>query len=266
MWDPLFFVLVFSEDSPGNLKGFGPWSVGFLEICPDMKNMKQIQFTYRFIFADGHVREHAVTLAAETGRLVSAPSFAPPAWTNLDHEKCANCPLKSAEHPVCPVAHNLAAVAEDFKSEKSYEKIVVEVIAPERVYRKELQLQEGLFGLFGLIMATSDCPFLHFLRPMARFHLPFSSFTETMARSVSFYLLKQYFHAKKGEPADFELLSFGQRYKDLEAVNMGMLKRIRSISKADADMNSIIILDSLGKMLSGQVSRGLQDLESLFAS
>jgi hypothetical protein len=249
-----------------NLTGFGPWSVNSFAFLPDETNMKQIQFTYRFIFGDGHVREHVVVLASDTGRLVSTPTLAPPAWTVLDHEKCANCPLNRQEHPVCPVAHNLAAVAEDFKSEVSYEKIVVEVLAPERVYRKELQLQEGLFGLFGLIMATSDCPFLQFLRPMARFHLPFSSFTETMARSVSFYLLKQYFKAKKGEPADFELADFGQRYKDLEAVNMGMLRRIRSISKADADMNSIIILDSLGKMLSGQVSRGLQDLEALFAS
>ena len=43
-----------------------------------------------------------------------------------------------------------------------------------------------------------------------------------------------------------------------------MIERIRSISKADAEANSIVILDGFAKMLSFQLMDGLPDLESYF--
>lgn len=81
----------------------------------------------------------------------------------------------------------------------------------DRAYLKVASLQEGLQGIFGLIMATSGCPHMDFLKPMARFHMPFSSSIETMVRTTSLYLLKQYFNLKDGKPADFLL-------KGLEAI------------------------------------------------
>jgi hypothetical protein len=135
--------------------------------------MATIQITYRFLFSDGRAVEHEVVLDGDTGRQVSHQQGIPQAWTTLEYKKCRHCPLKREDHPQCPVALNLALVADTFKSEKSIEQVLVEVETTERIYRKGLPLQEGLFGLFGLIMATSDCPFMEFLRPMARFHLPF---------------------------------------------------------------------------------------------
>jgi hypothetical protein len=136
----------------------------------------------------------------------------------------------------------------------------------ERRYRKQLHQQEGLFGLVGLIMATSDCPFMEFLRPMARFHLPFSTLKETTIRAVSFYLLRQYFVAKKGGHPDYDLIELQKHYEALEQVNLGMATRIRSISKADAETNSIVILDTFAQMLSEQLTNKLPDLEKMFAS
>jgi hypothetical protein len=144
--------------------------------------------------------------------------------------------------------------------------VIVEVETAERTYRKQLALQDGLFGLFGLIMATSDCPFLEFLRPMARFHLPFSNLTETMVRATSFYLLKQYFVAKNGGTPDFELKELRKHYDLLEEVNRGMIERIHSISAADAETNSIVILDTLAQLLSNQLNNKLSDLDSIFLS
>ena len=232
-----------------------------------------------------------MTISAETGRQVSinttytndasqpvvSPSPAatslsttaapePPAWSLLEHQKCSHCPLKEDAYRHCPIAKNLGTVADDFKSERSFEKLTVEVLAPERTYQKKLALQEGLFGLFGLIMATSDCPFFEFLRPMARFHLPFSTLKETTVRSVSMYLLRQYFVAKAGGVPDFELKAFGGLYKDLEIVNLGIINRIRSISKADAEANSVIILDGFAKLLSAQHAKNFSDLDQLFNS
>src|SRR6476660_5158978 len=142
--------------------------------------MATIRITYRFQFSDGRTLEHEVVLDADTGRQLSGPLHSQQAWAALEFKKCKHCPLKPEEHPECPVAKNLALVADAFKNEKSFEKVVAEVVTAERTYMKELKLQEGLSGLLGLIMATSDCPYFEFLRPMARFHLPFSSLKETM--------------------------------------------------------------------------------------
>ena len=230
------------------------------------KPTKPTKITYKFIFPDGESKSYDALLDGVSGRWTSPPLPSAPQWTELEHHKCSHCPLKSSEHPSCPVALNIAAVADDFKTLKSTERATVEVITAERTYRKDLYLQEGLFGLFGLIMATSDCPYLEFLRPMARFHLPFSSLRETMVRSVSFYLLRQYFVAKNGGKPDYELIEFAKRYADLDAVNLGLANRLRSIIKADVGANSIIILDGLAKLLSMQLASGLKDLENIFAS
>ncbi len=227
--------------------------------------MDAFQITYRFLFPDGQVREYVVDIDASTGRSkLNAAPVSPPAWTALEHKKCSHCPLQSSEHPHCPIALSMATVVDDFKDHKSFEKVSVEVVTEERTYKKDIALQEGLFGLLGLLMSTSECPYFDFLRPMAMFHLPFSSLKETMIRSVSFYLLRQYFVAKKGGQPDFELKSFGEYYSQVEKVNEAMIERIRSISKADAEANSIVILDGFAKMLSFQLMDGLPDLESYF--
>lgn len=228
------------------------------------ESMSTIKISYRFHFPDGRTRTHDVDIDHATGLLVADPNAAEHEWTALEHKKCAHCPLSSDEHKNCPVARNLSAAADDFKSERSYEKVTCEVVAAERTYRKQLHMQEGLFGLFGLIMATSPCPYFEFLRPMARFHLPFSNVRETTVRSVSFYLLRQYFVAKHGGKPDFQLTRLPNLYKDLEVVNLGMVGRIRSITTADADANSIVILDGFAKILAVSLNNGLSDLESMF--
>lgn len=231
-----------------------------------------LKIRYRFVFGDGRIREHTVELSASNGRLERSygqnEQEASVAWVNswaaLEHKKCDHCPLNPKDNPLCPVAKNLAHATDDFKGEKSYEKVSVEVIAPERTYKKDLPLQEGLFGLFGLIMATSTCPYFEFLRPMARFHLPFSTFKETTVRSVSLYLLRQYFVAKKGDAPDYTLDEFKKHYQKLEQVNLGLSRRIRAAAHADVEANSIVILDAFAKLLTVQLGDGLKDLEPIF--
>ena len=226
--------------------------------------MATAKITYRFLFSDGRATAHEVVLDENTGRQVSGPVLSHQAWAQLEHKKCRHCPLKKEDHPECPVAKNLAVVANAFKSEKSFEKVVVWVVTAERTYRKRVPLQDGLFSLFGLIMATSDCPTMEFLRPMARFHLPFASLKESTIRSVSFYLLKQYFVAKKGGKPDYDLRELQKFYDALEEVNRGMADRIRSMSEEDAEANSIVILDTFAQILSSQLSNRLPDLDKLF--
>jgi len=222
------------------------------------------KITYRFHFPDARVHTYEVELSAETGLLVNSLSSAPAPWTELENKKCSHCPLNKSEFQSCPVAKNLSTVVADFKDERSFSNVSIEVVTAQRTYRKDTSMQDGLFGLFGLMMATSACPYFEFLRPMARFHLPFSNLNETTVRTVSFYLMSQYFVAKKSGSPDFELARLATHYANLEIVNRGMVERIRSFAAADADANSVLILDSLARLLSSRLSNGLPSIEAMF--
>ena len=160
--------------------------------------MNTIKIVYDFAFPDGGSKAYTVELDQITLSYRPPESEPPPTWARLENNQCGHCPLKPAEHPYCPVATNLATLVEAFKDKASVAEATVTVTTEERTYVKRLPLQRGIFGIFGLVMATSSCPYMDFLKPMARFHLPFSSVEETIVRSVSMYLLKQYFVAKRG--------------------------------------------------------------------
>lgn len=184
----------------------------------------------------------------------------PSPWTALDSNKCSHCPLNSATHPNCPVAANLDHLVDHFKETKSMWKTKVTVHTEDRDFVKETDLQTAIFSVFGLIMATSPCPYMAFLKPMARFHLPFANMDETMVRATSMYLLRQYFVAKDGGKPDIALKGLEKSYEDLNKVNMGIIKRIRELGKGDTQSNAITILDCFAQMLSMEISSDLQGI------
>lgn len=116
----------------------------------------------------------------------------------------------------------------------------------------------------GIIMATSGCPSMSILKPMAYFHLPFATVDESMYRSVSGYLLGQYFSHKKGETGDFFMHRIEEHYNDVQQVNAGILKRVNMIAKMDADKNAIVTLNALAQILVMEVDENMDSLKRLF--
>ncbi|GAB3389065.1 hypothetical protein GCM10027514_31420 [Azotobacter armeniacus] len=94
---------------------------------------------------------------------------------------------------------------EDFQGLPAFQKAQVRVGMPEREYRKQISLEEGVRSLLGVIMATSACPRLARLRPMEQQHPPFASQQEFALRAVSLYLAWQYFNFRERRHADWEL-------------------------------------------------------------
>lgn len=224
--------------------------------------MKAERLEYQFKFNENEIKSYLIELD-ENAKLVPNTTITYQ-WTKLEFEKCKHCPLIQDQFPECPVAHNIAELAEAFKDRVSHNEIEITVKSNERSYLKRASIQEGLFSIFGLIMATSGCPHMDFFRPMARFHLPFSSTEETIVRSVSMYLLGQYFNHKKGLKADFDLEHLNALYDNVNQVNEGILARIRTIAEKDADMNAITILQSFAMLLNMALSNELSSIASLF--
>ena len=223
------------------------------------------RFRYQFVFSDGNAKDYEISLAPDTLSLIREEQDQTMAeWTRLDYEQCQCCPLTPDVEPQCPIALNIMELVDNFKDVFSYHDCMVHCESAERTYSKKTSVMEGLSSIFGVIMATSDCPVMEFLKPMARFHLPFSTIEETTVRTASMYLLAQYFKHKDQPGLKFDFKTLEQHYAKVQHVNEGLLRRIKSVSSEDADKNAIITLHSLSQFLSMEIDYSLGGLESVF--
>ena len=185
-------------------------------------------------------------------------------WTRLDFHQCPNCPLRPTDAAFCPAARDIAPLLPHWGHLSSHQQVRAVVTTAERQVTADTSAQRVLSSLLGLILALSDCPVTAFLKPMARFHLPFASEEETLFRSVSAYLLRQYFQRLRGAPVDLDLSGLAARYRALEVVNQSLAERLRAASSRDATINAITLLDIFTKVLPVSIDRSLAQLEHLF--
>ena len=230
-----------------------------------MKNKYDfIFYKYSFKFKDQEEIFFEIKLKLNDLSYIKEETGHKPDWTRLEYHQCTNCKLSKVQTAYCPIALNLISIIPKFQSTLSYEKVFVTVETMERTYQKYTTVQQALGSMLGILMVTSGCPIMKILRPMVRLHLPFASLEETVFRSVSSYLLAQYFRNKKKEKADWDLKELLQAYGEIQIVNTGMAKRLKSISDKDASANAIVVLDVFAKELPFSISDGLKNLEYLY--
>jgi hypothetical protein len=197
-------------------------------------------------------------------RLVDQRRDPPPFWTILNFFQCPHCPLTVDIEPHCPLALNLVGIVQRLDHLLSYEKVQVVVVTRERVITQKTTAQSGISSLMGLVIAASGCPLTDFLKPMARFHLPFANEKETIWRAVSTYLLAQYFHKTSGGKPDLDLKGLGKIYDDIEKMNVAIAKRLRAASKKDSAVNALVHLDVFAKHLTLPIEASLEKIRYLF--
>ena len=228
--------------------------------------MEPLKIQYEIKLESGEVVDYAIRLDPSTLASLADSKETPPAWTRLEVGQCKDCPLEKETSPHCPIAVNLSRLVEHFEKYASFETVSCTVTTNERQYMKQVQLQHALFSIFGVIMPTSGCPVMDGLRPMVRYHLPFATQEETMVRSVSMYLLRQYFEYKRGGQPDLDLKKLEAQYEGIQKVNVGMIDRIRTlITSGDADLNAIGVLHTFSTLLGLAIQRPLETWEYLFA-
>ena len=181
-------------------------------------------------------------------------------WARLEYQRCEACSLDPAKHKFCPTAVDIEAIAQRFLDTRSTEKADVTVRTRERNYSKRCDAQTYLMSLFGLIMATSACPVMGRLKPLAYFHLPFSSLEETIYRLVGTYLTNQYLVHKWGQTPDWDLHGLRELYSDLNQVNRSFMQRLRSASTGDANVNAQQIFISVTRHIEMGIDAALEKL------
>lgn len=189
-----------------------------------------------------------------------------PRWTRLDYNQCSNCPLSPQQRSHCPAAVDLHRVIEDFRGLPAFKKVEVQVRTPEREYTKRVGLEEGLRALLGVIMATSACPLLGKLKPMAQQHLPFASNQEFILRAVSLYLMRQYFNFREGRHADWELKGLVKQFQQLQLVNQAFWQRIHETCEGDSNLKAFLSFFSMASSMSYSLEAQLQKVRPLLMS
>lgn len=228
--------------------------------------MSKVALTYRFTFPNSQERVFELELDRDTAELSPPTLSDPPPWTKLSFNQCTGCPFNEAEMPYCPAALQMAGVIDGFTDLVSYDKVRVSVESEERQVVATLAAQQALASLLGLIMASSGCPHTAMFRPMARFHLPFSSESETAYRVVSMYLLAQHYTAREGGAADLALENLERVYQGMHAVNRGMAKRLRAASRQDAIVNAVVLLDVYSSLVPAAIHEILEEIKPAFAA
>lgn len=218
---------------------------------------------YRITLDDEHEFSYRIELERQYDPQIAAQA---PRWTRLENNRCSNCPLSTAQYSHCPAAVDLHRVIEDFRGLPAFKKVSVQVRTPEREYIKHAGLEEGLRALLGVIMATSACPLLGRLKPMAQQHLPFASNQEFILRAVSLYLMRQYFNFREGRHADWELKGLVKQFQQLQLVNQAFWQRIHETCEGDSNLKAFLSFFSMASSMSYSLEAQLQKVRPLLLS
>ncbi|MDO8989740.1 MAG: hypothetical protein Q7U91_08905 [Sideroxyarcus sp.] len=223
-----------------------------------------LNVSYRFIFPNKREELIEVKIDKQSMESFTENSGSPPDWCRLDFHQCPNCPLQVATQPYCPLATRLVNLMATCSNVLSYDEVKMEVTTPERMVTKNTTAQRAVSSIMGLEMATSGCPRMAFLKPMARYHLPFATREETVFRVVSTYLLEQYFRHKQAQSVDLDLENLKKIYAEIQIVNMAMTARLRATGAQDSAVNAVVLLDIYAKMLPYSIEDSLEEIRYLF--
>lgn len=217
---------------------------------------------YRITLDDEHAFNYKINLERDV--LASDRSAANTAdWTRLEYQQCTNCPLTPEQRVHCPAAVDLQTVVEDFRGLPAFRKAWVNVRTEEREYSKLVNLEVALRSLLGVIMATSGCPILARLKPMARNHLPFASDTEFVMRTVSMYALRELFNQRDGRTPDWELGDLTRDFAALQLVNQALWHRIHDVCGSDTNLKAFLSFFSMSSSMTYSLDTQLEKIRPL---
>lgn len=221
---------------------------------------------YRLVFDDGRERDFELHFRGDSLIPVGWVPARPPQWTALSFHQCTNCPLNAEKVSYCPAALSLAKLVEQTQDLDLLDSVKLKVATAGRVVTVTTTVQKAIGSFIGLLMATSDCPHAAFFRPVACFHLPLASETETMYRAVSSFLLAQYFCAQNGQEAKFDLQGLVDIYQQMETVNTTLAGRLKASGEAGVAAKCMMEWDVVSGMFPLRVKERLKELRPLFSS
>jgi hypothetical protein len=188
--------------------------------------MTSIAIAYNFQLQDGSEENFQLQLESRTLKIIQPPMHPLPNWTLLSNCRCANCPLEPAAVSHCPAAVCMSGWLERFARLLSCGQSTLKVKTPERLINGLITTQKGVASLMRLLIVVSGCPRASFMKPLARFHMPFGDDAESVWQASAAYLLVQYFRERDGSPSNTDLKEVWGLFRDLQEAHLGFVDRL----------------------------------------
>ena len=182
-----------------------------------------------------------------------------PDWTLLDTHKCPNCPLPSTPGARCPAAADLVSIVQRFSQLASIDSVDVRVLREQFEVSKHTDTQTALSALMGLILATSACPILGRMRPLAHMHAPFSGETEIVYRMAAMHLFDCFLTGNAPDLAGLEAF-----FADIDTLNRSFAFRIKRATERDASINALVVLQARSMLASLSLNSKLAEIREWF--
>jgi hypothetical protein len=161
----------------------------------------------------------------------------------------------------------LAPVVAAFHDTWSCETVEVAVATSTRLVTKRTGLQDALSGVVGLTLATSGCPRLAPLRPLALTALPFGELHEMFAHMATLYAFGQIRRHQRGLTADWTFAGLAALTADIATVYQDLLYRLEEVSHKDAVRNALLQQHCYMQYISPAALPGrLAQLDPLFSA
>jgi hypothetical protein len=141
-------------------------------------------------------------------------------------------------------------VLKQFSALASIDDVEVRVVHEQYEARKHTDTQTAASALMGLILATSACPILSRMRPLANTHQPFSTDTEMVYRLASMHLLECFLAGRTPD-----LREFSDFFAELDKLNAAFAVRIKRVTERGASVNALVVLHARmhgGKHVAGK--------------
>ncbi len=182
-----------------------------------------------------------------------------PEWTRLETDRCPHCPLPNAPGARCPAAADLVPLVERFSALSSIDRVDVRVVTSAFEARKHTDTQTALSALMGLVLATSACPILGRMRPLAHTHTPFATTGEQVYRIVSMHLMGRFL---RGEPEGLDGLD--EFFSDIDRLNHAFFGRLSRAVQRDAGINALLALHSRSTLASLTIETEIEKIRTWF--
>ena len=184
-------------------------------------------------------------------------------WAELGFHQCQHCPLNDQEK-LCPLAKQLAHLSIALPNFDLDLEAVLRVETRARIYEKRAPVGFGLQSLLWLIYASSNCPHLHFFKPMARFHLPFATEEENLFRVFASFAL--FNSMSKSTGLMYKLQDLKEIYQNLHIINKAMYARIEAGAEQGATVNALLLLDSLSQSMISSIDGVFDKIQNYFVA
>ena len=80
------------------------------------------------------------------------------------------------------------------------------------------------------------------------------------------YFIGQFFHPPADEKDKLNLSNLNKLYANVETVNMHIAARLRTVTKRDAPINAIVLLDNLAKSMNIAIEEQLEEIRHLWVA